>query len=597
MARLWPSLPTMSRRAAVAVGRGQWHTVIGGQGTDPEPFRRFSLAELAGDAGDARLAAPCADLLADRDEQVAGAAERALRALALRTAIAAGGCAELIGGVEREAALGLADPAVLDGDADLVYAAVASSCRRFATHRRRGVIEAAMILLDRSVIRLCGTGDGRLALGAWFNHADDEALAVLRTVLETTALPIARIRAMEWLDRRALAGACARKLRRLPGKAIHDPAIAVSHLMLRPARASAVRPKSAAPEPAPTSYTTLDSASKRGLPRFLIALGMSGPTCRRVLEWAVAEEDPHARFVAVGALPDEALADYCFDASSGIGRLAACRWACRPLCHDEPHGRARARFASLLTRSPDPWVRRLGVEVLDSSRGIWAGGVVGGLAAQRRLRANRDDLLRDLREALRGENEPDMVRAMALVRRVRLGDMLLDTLCEAAKDASARVAASACAALGDTRAEPARIALSQALRAADPRVRANAAEALARHQVRAGVLVEFKNDPHHRVRANIVRAGLNGRVEGYAPAEAVRSLLAMFDDPNPNQRRAGLWAASRRTTAALDPVTQREIDTRCTALARADTDASVRARAALVVDRARRLASMAEHAS
>lgn len=612
LAQGWGRLPLMARRAAVAVGVGRWHAVIGGLHTDPRAEVRASIADLSFDAGDARLAGVAAELLGDVDSGVASKAERAVVGLALRARTFDGDAAGKREDVRaREAMVGLADPWGLEGEADAVYAAVTTGCRRFEEHRKRGVILAAVILLGRNAARFGGprgAGDGRAALATWFNTADEETLNVIRSVLASTSMPLMRVRALEWLARPSLAGACARRLSRATTVEVHNAVLEASHLLLRPARRvgakavehgarvsresegkTRVRFAAGGALPEGNAYAQLSLNARRGLPRFMEALGVDGPVRAAELAWGVAEADPQAKLAAVWALPSVGVTDFCFDASGAVASAAATRWARGSVTERTEDEAARARFAALLARSPVGYVRRLGEEEARIAAGVWGGGAASALAGQFLLRGGREIAAEALRRGLADADEARRVQSLWLIRRLRLVDDVLADLIAASADVSARVAASACAALGEARSPQAEFALGRALLAADARVRANAAEAVAKRRGRgAGVLIEHKDDAHHRVRANVVRAGLGELIAGYSRTDALGSLRSMLEDGRAEHRRAGAWAASRivpwRWPAGEAPALTR-LWAQVRDLAERDSDEGVRARAGAFASR------------
>ncbi|CAG0956433.1 hypothetical protein PHYC_00491 [Phycisphaerales bacterium] len=603
VARCWLKLPDLARRTALAVGRGRWAGAVEGVNTDPNPLIRAGVAELALDAGDAELAPVCVEMLSDTDPQVALRAERALLGLSLRAVgvRAAGGTGDAEGAVLP----GLGASELIEGRADRVFESVAAGCRRFGEHRRRGVLLAALALLDRIAIRFGGRGpgDGRALLANWFHQPDGESLGALRSVLASTRLPLARVRALEWLAVPQLADACVRRLAFTRSVAEHGEVLAAAHLLCRPARAGKVAklpllgkikgrgtaaervvlpPNS--PAPSPGEYGLLSLGARRGLPRFMRAIGADPRVLRTVLGSAIADGDIVARHAACRVMPLGGLGEFCLDRDARVSRTAALRWS-RAGSVDSTAGRADAAGVSALARSAEPFLRRIAEEEsqLDASPG--AGTVRGRVAARRGLLADSGGLLRDIEADLSDQNDLRRVNAIMLIRRLSLTERFEGLLAVIVEEGSPRAAATAVAALASLRTERAARALARCARSSEARVRANAADALTHRHVgeSPGVLIELKDDPHHRVRANVLRGAMGSGVAGL-PADRAGLILAdMLADSRASHRLAGVWVASRALPGAgRARLGQRwaELAARVVELARTDADASVRGRSA-----------------
>jgi hypothetical protein len=120
-------------------------------------------------------------------------------------------------------------------------------------------------------------------------------------------------------------------------------------------------------------------------------------------------------------------------------------------------------------------------------------------------------------------------------------------------------AAAAVTALADLRSPAAQHSVHKCLRHPDDRVRANAIDAMTRTARRAGSIaaiestlahaaIEFKDDPHHRVRAAAVRARLLGSLRtdsSTMSAPIAETLQPLLVDTRPMHRVSGLWLAER----------------------------------------------------
>jgi hypothetical protein len=112
------------------------------------------------------------------------------------------------------------------------------------------------------------------------------------------------------------------------------------------------------------------------------------------------------------------------------------------------------------------------------------------------------------------------------------------------------------------------------LRHESGRVRANAVEALSRHDG-GGEWRELKADPSHRARANALLA----MARSGDGAESVE-LEAMLADPRPLHRLAGLWAAERAAVGSGDGRRWEAWAGRVAELARDESEDAIRVRAA-----------------
>jgi HEAT repeat protein len=106
----------------------------------------------------------------------------------------------------------------------------------------------------------------------------------------------------------------------------------------------------------------------------------------------------------------------------------------------------------------------------------------------------------------------------------------------------------------------------------DPRVQANAVEALERMNdaSRVPVTLPKLESEHHRVRANAVKSLLPLEL-----AQAADALLAMLEDKSPAHRLSGIWVVEQLSLRSLIPILQ--------ALSESDPSAAVRRKSAGVV--------------
>lgn len=358
------------------------------------------------------------------------------------------------------------------------------------------------------------------------------------------------------------------------------------------------------------------------------------------LKDALGDASPLVRLRAMAALPRAELAHYCFDADPFVARSATLRWSSAGM---GLRGRAepgeRSRVAGLLSRSPHEHVRRLAAQESPRETPWIASSPASRASAWRLAVRERDGLLTQIRRRVKGTASDETpatgsganvamevenrLAAIQVARRLGLARVIamdLAALLEPARGGSTidpRLAATAAAALGDVDDAVSRDALRRALSHADARVRANAVEAIGVQRLAVedattgrdrdyGSLIELKGDPHHRVRANAIRALLqlppacpkerkaarraNGVLEGkprvYEPV-AVDALAAMLGDERPAHRLAGVWLAGRVLAGGQGRLgtAWNGLSARLTEIGGQDADDRVRARAAGVCER------------
>jgi HEAT repeat protein len=133
------------------------------------------------------------------------------------------------------------------------------------------------------------------------------------------------------------------------------------------------------------------------------------------------------------------------------------------------------------------------------------------------------------------------IKAMQIAQELGLGELLRNQVIQACNDPNAKVRSKAIAVLGDSGAVPPDLIMDRVLNDADPRVRANAIEALESSQrgqylpllaqrARAGAA-------GNRERANALKALVEMKVKN-----ANAALLAMLQDERPEHRISALWA-------------------------------------------------------
>lgn len=632
--RCWGTLPELVRIAALACGRGRWGAVLPGVATDDRAEVRLGAAWLAFDAGDFALAPTCVELLTDPSPAVADMGERALVALALRRAMRREGG---VGGEDAAALTPLRDGEHPDetrrllgvtplegtiGDAEELADALAHAAARYGEHRRRGVLLAMTALLDRSTARFGADASGRLgagsaALAGAFHRLGEEAHAALRTILGVSRLPLVRVRALEWLTHDALAAACVRRLATKGTSAEHEQVLRAAHLGLRPRRAGRlgqvrlrVRREGRLPAGACVASAgeceALSARARRGLALWVRLIDADAPAAHAALWPLAADADASVRHAALRAGPRRLARDLCFDADERVARSAALRlaggWAgvmraapAREAAREPAREAGESRRAVLLARSAHESVRLIAAGEPSWGRGAEVSGVVGvRLRARLALRADPGEFARDLRATIAGGTDDEACARIVLARRLGLsGEVRREALALAADEAARpRASASALTLLGDLDDADAGRVLRAALASGEARRRANASEAIAR-RCRRGVdkadeIVELAADPHHRVRATLVRATLAAWIGGWREDAALRTLEEMLASEGMPERLSGAWAAGRAAPESGRGAARGrwgEIGARLVEIAAVDADARVRARAALAAER------------
>lgn len=654
LAGLWERLPDEARDLAVRVGEGRWSEAIRGvlrRSQDPVETRGAIL--LAAGLGDPELAAALVSGLDHGDAAAVRAAEIGLLGMSLR---ARGIEPERIVPEIPEADLGVLRGPPIDGavaraalDTHLADAGWA-----FGRHQRRLVLIAALASLDLSGLSAArrdqsgASGPARLLrLVQESSHGSHRAL---RQILRWSACPLVRGRALLLLSEPAIAAAALERVSRSESADEHRAVLEAAHLALRPARRrllSMVRVRIAsgagraamrrtiAPGqvlPDPAAWARIGEQGRRGAALLAGLVEADDEARSRLMEDALSDGDEPLRLRAVSVLARSQIGDYCLDERACIARSALLRWSGAGL---GVRGRAepgeRARLSRLLTRSPHASVRALAWQDVSRETPWRPGSAASRCAAWRLALRERDHFLGRLRALVRegldrsgadgsgrwgraGGGSPDAIAAIGVARRLDLCRLITPELAELVdpgRAAAPRVAATAAAALGDVGDAVSRGALRRALEHPDARVRANAVEAMGSQRLTVedattgrdrdyGVLVELRGDPHHRVRANAIRALLRlppacprerrarrGSVvveaaRMYEPA-AVEALTRMLADGRPEHRLAGAWLAGRVLPGGRSRVGEAwaGLSTRIVEMGTADPEGAVRARASL----------------
>lgn len=515
---------------------------------------RQSAIDLAADALDPRLVPSILPLAESDEKDLAHAARRTIRDLAHHLAHLAPGSA----------------PTELHG-------MLLAAADRFPEHRSPELMEAAILILDPITLR--AHAEDRDA--TWLDGREEAVLMGLRAALSRATGAAGRERAWELMAIPSLRKAAIDRLVRLPEPGELESLLSRSHLALRPARTLSLRSRISRAQrpslvPRSEEVDSLPTPARRGLARWLDAIGAEGDQLDGLLEPMLVEGDPHARFSAMRVAPATLARDFAFDPNRTIAASATLR-----LIHRFPD-EVTPELRRTLRRSRHETVREYVRERTLLSRDT--------LRARRALTEDRTSALSALRNSLAADDEFEVQGALHTIRRLgvadELADALLDTLNRAMRrnDSPAWRIVSSVLTLIPELPDPSVAKLLAAARAhEDARVRANAVEAEPRRpRSRPGAMVEILkpalDDPHHRVRTSALRVLLR---EESAPEDSVDRLLRTLGDAEPAPRAAALWLVERSSMKLRAHAGRRfsDIAARIAEIARTSPEEAERARA------------------
>jgi len=576
----WPASTVLAARLAALAPELQrlalsfegvpWQQVASAPDFPTDPLARRSLALITALTGRPLVAGALVPALSDSDPDAGLAAESALQVLAVAAApILYSPVLEVFETLRLSTAFPNLDrgawQALEPEDRPVLIRAIADACMGFETHRRRGPLLAAMILLDRAAVR-----ERDSVLSSWFGRLDHPSHAALRGALRWCRLPIAGVRAWEWLSREDLAPSAVDRLSRISSVVEHDAIHSRAALALRPRRAKRLAEIDLPREPSGRTQSAehlipargmiplLSPAARRGLPRITAMLRGSPKSRLALLEPLLADPDPIVRHALVRNLPLRSLADVCLDADVRVARSAYLSWSHAAHLSDSRQSSPspeHQRLVKLLTRSPHEAVRTMAAGEHAELNADSMHSLAGRLKLRVRLRRDRESVVSYLASQILSSDATTRQQTVLLVRRLDLSQRLERELTACALSGVeadentpiARAAASAVAALSDLVSDPSGRAIAACLRSRDARLRANAVEAIARRSRRRPLATlalpdECVADAHHRVRGNAVRA----QITTADAATAVRTsegLMRMLADDREMHRAAGAWAA------------------------------------------------------
>ena len=557
LARAWPNLSMEMRPLALALGRDRWLAAVGELSASPDIESRIAAISIAHDSADPGLGKAVCTLLRDEEQRVRKAADETLLRMALR--LLSHLPPQLLG--EHYAAIARvpvdalpAEPEVIELERCVLLSAISDAAWAFAAHRCRSPLIAALLLMDRSIAtpmeREIATRMKRL-----LSEREHPSHAPLRSVLKRTDCPLLRERALRWLPINAISTAALDRLCSTDSTIEHEIVLAKSTLALRPARAEKLSAlarmrgsdKANGLLPKRSELGSLTEQARIGLIAMSNLIGDDEATSRARLEPLLADESTRVRLHCAALCPSLDLQDFLFDPDPFVARHAATRWTTigiDPPRLDSPAGAARARLCAQNTRSPHASLRRMASDELARLTIDDASHSVSRQRARRLLESDPAAFTRAMRDRLSIRASCDgaiaMIRALGVERRFEL-DLIGIVQGENQPE---RARASAVAALARVDSNAARYVLSEALSDRDQRTRANAVECIEIDPVK---LVEYKDDDHHRVRANAVRRLIlaNNGSSTQIDRAANESLIELLGDPRPMHRLAGTWVAQR----------------------------------------------------
>jgi len=471
-----------------------------------------------------------------------------------------------------EEAKALVDPV----EAGFVQSAIHEAIRFYAQHKRKDVLEAMFSLPMPAVASLLNTLDEVGAAlvnetGVTLTRADSDA--VRRSLL--IALPVDGL-ASYVLDGLRL------------GMETGTTARALTHwhlLLLKRYRTPLARIKS--PEgycPSPQKSKQTKNPAGPGLAQWLWALPLDGPSRVRQLGALRQAPDPATRLLALRRLlalaqdapPDapvhSAIAGYCTDQAQPIARVALAH-----LVHcDYP---ATTQVLAKLINSPHPEVQRIAGRRLAPVAFLRLWDNWPKLNPAQRIGAGRALIKIDpkfhatLADQLTLTDKPTRLRALSIVGELNQGLLVQDRLLGLCRDKDPYVVSAAVKALGSAEPDVAAPVVESALDHEDPRVRANAVEALAQLDIarHADRIAEMTHEHQaNRARANAIQGLMQTRT-----ADALQALSTMLSDPRPTHRASALWLVESMGIA--------EVARQVAEMSISETDPQIKQRASRVI--------------
>ena len=467
-------------------------------------------------------------------------------------------------------------------------ARIIEAARQFSSHRRKGVLAAAILTADRFTVR------GSPQVASWFEDMTRVGGGATRALIKSGGTWHFAQRAWEWLHKPEWVAACSVRLSAVKSVDEWNRVWGLWHLALNPSRLRVVRTltsSSSAALPPAHAFHALSPDAAYGVLRVASDAAIPAPEREALVDVAATHESASVRRVAVRAAPRSAVGRFAFDPDPLVARGA--------LLAESPVGdidvtrmsRERESLTSIdrlhaLSSSEDPLIKSW------SAAEIRRHALVSRLGVISHVAQDREQAACVLADVVVSGSIPDATKSILLARHAgiarEISGEIVNRMIDG--DCDARLVATCAAAMADAPSEIAIPAIEYACAQSDPRVRANAIEALTRHGGRSSCdkfrdrFTELKRDDHHRVRANVLRAWIRG---GDVSA-CVEDLFMMLTDVKPLPRLAGTWLIAR-TIPEFESGANAEVWTdlryRIRMLASEDPDERVRARAIALKDR------------
>jgi HEAT repeat protein len=559
----WIFIDEDSQRRALSADRRGLESVVSAAARSADAWSRRSLARFLRHLAPDSASPIILRLLADSEPDVAAEAEATL--------------------LHHVIQFGIGDRR------DLGFAArIMEAAAEFSTHRRKGVLAAAMLTSDRLAIRK----SDRIAM--WFDEATRAGGGATRAVIKSGGSWHFAQRAWEWIHKPEWVAACSVRLSAVKTVDEWNGVWNHWHLAINPARLRALRKLNLTASgalPQAAILHELSESAAYGVLRAAFDAAIPAPERELLADAAAMHDSIAVRRAAVRVAPRSATGRFVFDPDPFVARSA--------ILKESPVGEIDAKRMSrdrdvlesiermhMLGSSKDPMIAGW------SAAEIRRHALMSRLGVIARVAQDREQAAAVLADVVVSGSIPDATKSILLARHAGVAreisgeivNRMIDGECDA------RLLATCAAAMADAPSEIAIPAIEYACNHSDPRVRANAVEALSRHGGRSSCVqfrdrfTELKRDDHHRVRANALRAWIRG---GDVSA-CIDDLFSMLADVKPLPRLAGTWLLARTIREFETPANIEmwcEVRDRVRMLASQDPDDRVRARAMALKDR------------
>jgi hypothetical protein len=522
--RAWSILGEDERAAAVAIAGQNIAAVLELMADDRHFAHRLAAAKIAASHPSAETIPILSRLIIDTDDDVQTAAETAIEQVSQ--------------------ALGQLDQQTVDALDRLL----ADAGRTFSDHRKPGVISAIASQLGRPGPRLA----------QWLLDEHQAGLLALRGLLRRDKTPGTAMAAVRMLNHPTLQGAARTRLENLTTPRARNAALSQWPFLLDPVCARSLstlrRPDLIFPND--NEAAGLDTETRIGVCVWATVMRLRPADRAHRLTRIALGDDRRSALAAVRRLatmprPDaearsglfqattvehEKLATFAASALLDDRSPAARNWM--QGLHSSPRGGVRA-VAGLSNHRFNPWAWVTGCDPLGNA-----------FAAQRALKNDRGATIDRVRELIQRGETPQRIRAMRLAWRLRIDAEVELELLKSLTERDTKIVASAVLSLRRLPTSAAHSALLACVDHADPRVAANAIEALAWRRPDHPRVRMASDHAIARTRANALRAGLattNDR-------DAQRRLQAMLEDRRPEHRVSALWVAQRTGQTGLSRV-------------------------------------------